>query len=55
MQLILVESSSDRFSVIIFQKIRDRISSLYFDDSKHLRGPILGVTFLKDRLEFTRT
>jgi len=49
------KSFSDQFSVIIFQKIRHRISFLYSDDSKHFRSVIWHVIFLKDHLEFAHT
>jgi len=52
MQFVFVESSSNKLSAKIFQKICHWISLLHFDNFKHLRTPIWRVTFIKDYLEF---
>jgi len=46
MQFILVERSSYRFSAIILE-ISYGIDTLYFNDLKHLDGPILRVTLFQ--------
>src|SRR5436190_23008362 len=53
LQLVLVESSCDRFSERIPQQIGHRIGSLYPVDSEYLGAPIRCVALIEYRFIFT--